>query len=59
MMKRSKRNPVVTKIVNVTYKNGQKTERELTPEEVEEWKKEHLTIKKEEKQDDLPSSDSN
>ena len=57
-MKQNKRNPV-TKIVSVTYKNGQKTERELTAEEVEEWKKEHLTIKKEEKQDDLPSTDSN
>lgn len=58
MIERSKRS-AITKIVGVAYKNGQKTERELTPEEVEEWKKEHVTIQRREKQDDLPSTDSN
>lgn len=33
---------MITRITNVTIKNGKRTERELTPEEIEEWKKEHM-----------------
>ena len=31
----------IKKIVHIEIKDGKKTERELTPEEVEQWKKEH------------------
>lgn len=32
---------IVKKIVHIEIKDGKRTERELTPEEVEQWKKEH------------------
>lgn len=32
---------IVTKIIHVEIKDGKRTEHELTPEEIEQWKKEH------------------
>lgn len=34
---------IVTKIVHVEIKDGKRTEHVLTPEEVEQWKKDHAT----------------
>lgn len=41
IIEETKRSPIILKITRVEVTPQGRTERELTPEEVEQWKKEH------------------